>query len=210
MTENKNMNDLLKDGITTYEGINIYEYKNKLREYTVGLIEGIKNGDNDCFDELMEIKDMKNFVYYYTFHIRKFHRYKHPEDEVMHEVMIIVFKHIKYNYRIYNEPHEVSLLINSMRTKVRFEASSELSNMNPYSSYSSPSESNSYSDEEFIKEITFDDMIERHLNNEESKIVEMRIRHGLAFHEIGSALGYSKDTAFRRYRRAIHKLKHII
>src|SRR5699024_11595214 len=52
MTENKNMNDLLKDGITTYEGINIYEYKNKLREYTVGLIEGIKNGDNDCFNEL--------------------------------------------------------------------------------------------------------------------------------------------------------------
>src|SRR5690625_6038613 len=77
----------------------------------------------------MEIKDMKNFVYYYTFHIRKFHRYKHPEDEVMHEVMIIVFKHIKYNYRIYNEPHEVSLLINSMRTKVRFRSEEHTSEL---------------------------------------------------------------------------------
>lgn len=54
--------------------------------------------------------------------------------------------------------------------------------------------------------IHIEDLMNRHLNEEEQIVTELKIYNEMTFREIGVMRGYSKNTAQRTYCRALEKL----
>ncbi|WP_257064304.1 RNA polymerase sigma factor [Priestia megaterium] len=200
----------LKKDITPEDRRYLEEREEQIRAYSVFLLDRVKNREEGAFEELMQIKDMRNFLHFYTHHIREYHKFRYGKQNVLHEVRFQIFYHVVNNYRIYNEPHEISLLIMSMRNWIRQKVSGALkSTYNP-------------KDDErleaiFLEETEIDDtemlvrdLVDRYLDDEERMVFEMKFFEERGFVEIGIEIGASKDTAQRRYKRALNKLNKIL
>jgi hypothetical protein len=185
-------------------------YEDRIREFSVSLLLKVKSKEEGAFEELMNIKDMRNFLHFYTYHIREFQKFRYSKQNVLHEVRFQIFYHVVNNYRIYEEPHEISLLITSMRNWIRQKVSYALKNTyNPKDDEKLDQvflESSALDDSEILVR----DLVERYLDDEEEKVFELRFFEGRGFVEIGRAIGSSKDTAQRRYKRALRKFYKIL
>jgi len=190
--------------------IKLEMYEDQIREFSVYIIQCVKDGLEGAFDDLMNIKDMRNFLHFYTYHIREYHKFRYSKQNVIHEVRYQIFYHVVNNYRIYNEPHEISLLIMSMRNWIRQKVSNALKNTyNP--------KNDEVLDQVFLEatdhddtEILVRDLVDRYLDGEEKTVFEMKFFEGRGYVDIGKQLGVSKDTAQRRYKSALEKLKRVI
>lgn len=205
-----NIRKMIKNTDDPQEREEFLDREDAIREFSVSLLERVKNKDDGAFDDLMSIKDMRNFLYFYTYHIREYHKFKYEKHNVLHEVRYQIFYHVVNNYRIYDEPHEISLLITSMRNWIRQKVSTSLK-----STYSPKVDEKL--DSVFLEETENDeseilvrDLLIRYLNEEEQLVFELKFFHGKGFVEIGQAIGASKDTAQRRYKRALGKLSKVL
>lgn len=188
----------------------LIEYEDQIRVYSVFLLDRVKNREEGAFEELMRIKDMRNFLHFYTYHIREFYKFKYGKQNVLHEVQFQIFYHVVNNYRIYNEPHEISLLITSMRGWIRQKVAGALK-----ITYSPKSDEKI--DSAFLEETEMDnsellvrDLMDRYLDETEKKVFEMKFFENKGYVEIGVEIGASKDTAQRRYKRALNKFNKIL
>lgn len=181
-----------------------------IREYSVSLIEKVKNSDEKAFEELMQTKDMRNFIYYYAFAINKYHKFFYDEEVVIHEIKFNIFNHIKTRYRIYNKPNEISLLIVSMRKWIRGRVSNSLKE------YYFPKKDENISkkvievvDHDSSKFI-IDEIVDSCLEKKEKDVFELRFYNRMGLVETGRELGISKDSVSRRYKKALKKIKEEI
>ena len=180
-----------------------------IRMYTVNLIERIKDKDDFAFDDLMKIKDMRNFVHYYARHIREYRNSKFSKLDSVHEIKFQVFNHIVRNYRIYDEPHEVSLLIMSMRGWIRQNANKSLQ-------ITYMPKQDDYLEQVYLEDTIDDsemlvrDLANRYLPKKEMSVFELRFFEQRGFEDIGEILNISKSAAHNRYERALSKLELVI
>lgn len=185
----------------------IEKYLNDLRDYQVDILLRIKSGDEKAFEEFLNIKDIRNFVYYYAWHIRKYFRFYFSEDDVVHEIQYQMYYIIRKNYRIYNQPNEISLLINSMRSWIRQKVSGELlADYKPkkdmmLSNYNVEDQSQDTS-ELWVREI-----MDKTLSEEDTEIFELRFFDGYGYKQIGQMVGKSKDAIQRRYNKILDQIK---
>lgn len=185
----------------------INKYLDDLRDYQVNIILRIKNGDEKAFEEFLNIKDIQNFIYHYAWHIRKYFRFYFTEDDVVHEIQYQMYYIIRKNYRIYNQPNEISLLINSMRSWIRQKVSKELTaNYKPkrdmtLSNYYIEDKTQDTS-EFFVREI-----MDEVLSEEDKEIFELRFFCGYGYKQIGQMVGKSKDAIQRRYNKILEQIK---
>lgn len=188
----------------------LMEYEDRIRVYSVFLLDRVKNREDGAFEELMQIKDMRNFLHFYTYHIREFYKFKYGKQNVLHEVRFQIFYHVVNNYRIYNEPHEISLLITSMRGWIRQKVAGALKLT--YSPKNDEKIEASFLEETEIdsSELLVRDLMERYLDETEKKVFEMKFFENRGYVEIGIEIGASKDTAQRRYKRALSKFNKIL
>lgn len=115
LEETRRLNKIIDKSNDLLEINECNERLDKIRDYSVSLLKSIKRGNDESFDELIEIKDMRNFIYYNTFKISKRYNNRCDEEYIVNEIKFRIFYQIKTNYRIYNKFNEISLLINSMR-----------------------------------------------------------------------------------------------
>jgi len=185
-------------------------YEDQIREFSVFILQRVKDREDGAFEDLMNLKDMRNFLHFYTYHIREYHKFRYTKQNVIHEVRYQIFYHVVNNYRIYNEPHEISLLIMSMRNWIRQKVSNALKNTyNP--------KNDEILDQVFLEASDFDDteiivrdLVNRYLNDDERMVFELKFFQGRGYVDIGQQIGTSKDTAQRRYKSALEKLKRVI
>lgn len=186
------------------------EYKNAIKEFSVSLLLDVKNKKESSFEEIMNLRDMRNFLYHYSYHIMKYHNFRYSKIDVIHEIKFQVYHHIVNNYRIYNEPHEISLLIMSMRGWIRQKVSNSLKEIyHP--------KRDEYLETEFTEGYQFIDdkayvfdLIDRCLNEEERLVFIKKFFDDKIFSEIGREMGVSKDTAQRRYKSALEKIRFVL
>ncbi|QJT70430.1 hypothetical protein [Microcystis phage MaeS] len=183
------------------------KYLDELREYQVGLIQNVKDGKEFAFDELVQVKDITNFIYHYAWHIRKFYRFQYREIDVVSEIKFQIYYMIQKNYRIYNQPNEISLLIHSMRRWIKQKVGNELQDVyKPKRDEFLPvlfieDESYDYS-EAWVREA-----IDKILTPEDRKVFELRFFEGKGYKQIGQELGKSKDAINRRYEKILRQIK---
>lgn len=178
------------------------------KDWATSLLERIKSGDADAFDELIETRDIRNFVHHYAYHIGKYHHFNYDKLEIVNEIHIQMFYHIKKNYRIYNEPHEISLLIMSMRNWIRQKVSKILTKNNIseiHEEFNERSVSEKWRDE---SEITLEEILNKCLTEEERIVFDLRFYDDLTFVGMGEKLGKSKDTMQRKYLSILDKIKN--
>lgn len=195
----KTENDLL---IKEVEG-----FLEELRDYQVNLLNAIKEGKDYAFDELLNVKDIKNFIHHYAWHIRKFYRFQYREFDIVNEIKYQIYYTIKKNYKIYNQPNEFSLLINSMRKWIKQKVGSGLKDTyKPKKDELLPIlflEDDSYDySEKFVREV-----IEQLLTPEDQIVFKLRFFEGMGYKQIGLRLGRSKDTIQRRYEKTLKQIK---
>jgi predicted DNA-binding protein (UPF0251 family) len=200
--------NLLKDALLVTN--NFHESKvikneiDKFRVYSVKLLEDVKKSDDDAFNELVNIKDIRNFTYHYAYHIEKYHRYKYKLDYIVDEIKMNIFYHIKRNYRIYDEPHELSLLINSMRGWIKHKVSEGLK-----STYKPKDDD--YISEIYVEDTSYDEtefhvreIVKEFLDEEELKVFELRFFSNMNYDDIAAIVGKSRATCQRIY---VNKIK---
>lgn len=206
----KELDKIKKRIDTTDDMIEMLELEDDLmviKEFSIKLIQDVKDGKEFAFDTLMSIKDMRNFLYHYAYHIAKHHKFKYKENDILHEIRHQIFYHIKKNYRLYNEPHEIGLLIMSMRGWIKQKVSNSLK---PFYHPKTDSYLKQFfldSGEGNISDVYVNDILTKCLTKEEYEVYVLRVEQNYRLYEIGELMGYSKDTAKRRYQRAIEKLK---
>lgn len=195
------------DELTENEIILLKQKQIEIKNYAVGLLTSIKNGDNNAFEELLKIRDIRNFIYHYSFHIRKYHKFRYSENDVIHEIKFQMYYHISQNYRIYNEPHEFSLLIGSMRNWIKPKVSNALKTIYK-------PKDDDYITETYLEETEYDDseLIVRdymncYLDEYEQVIFELRFFKQMNLVDIGEQVGKGKDSVARRYEKILLKLK---
>lgn len=185
----------------------IEKYIDDLRVYQVNLLMAIKNGEEFAFDELIQTKDIRNFIYHYSWHIFKFYNFQYREEDIIHEIKHQIFHTIKVNYRIYNKPNELSLLINSMRRWIKQKVGSELTEVYR------PKVDDSLAailieDESHDASVSWvRETAQKLLDNEDLQIFELRFLQGLGYKEIGIEMNKSKDAMQRRYKKILRQLK---
>lgn len=182
-------------------------YLEDLRVFQVDLIQAVKDGEEFAFDKLLEVKDIRNFIYHYAWHIRKFFNFRYSENDIVNEIKYQLFYTVRNNYRIYNVPNEISLLINSMRRWIRQKVGEELTKTyKPKMDNYLPQlviEDESYDGTEgWVKEIA-----EKILTPEDQKVFELRFFEGLGYKDIGVKVGKSKDAIQRRYEKILKQIK---
>lgn len=185
----------------------IEKYLDDLRRYQVKLIQDIKDGEKSAFDRLLEVKDIRNFIYHYAWHIRKYFNFNYSEDDIVNEIKYQLFYTIKNNYRIYNQPNEISLLINSMRRWIKQKVSSELKE-------TYRPKTDSYLPQLFIEDNSYDrtepwvrEIMEKILTDEDREVFELRFFKGMGYKQIGIQMGKSKDAIQRRYEKILRQIK---
>lgn len=185
----------------------IEKYLDDLKDYQVNLLQAIKDGEESAFHELVKVKDIRNFIYHYAWHIRKFYNYRYSEDDVVNEIKYQIFILVKKNYRIYNQPNEFSLLINSMRRWIKQKVSEELKELyrpksDGYLSRINVEDETYDGTEDWVREI-----MTKILTPEDQKIFEYRFFGELGYKEIGLKVGKSKDAIKRRYEKNLAQIK---
>lgn len=199
--------DLLErtDDIEAIAALN--KYVDDLRIYQVNLIQAVKDGKEFAFDELLEVKDIRNFIYHYAWHIRKFFQFNYSEADVVNEIKYQLFYTIKNNYRIYNQPNEISLLINSMRRWIKQKVGSELKD-------TYKPKTDSYLPQLFIEDQSYDgsetwvrEVTRKILTTEDQEVFELRFFKGMGYKQIGDKMGKSKDAIQRRYEKILGQIK---
>lgn len=188
----------------------IDKYLDELRSYQVDLLQGIKDGKEHAFDELLEVKDIRNFIYHYAWHIRKYFRFHYSEEDVVNEIKYQLFYSIKNNYRIYNQPNEFSLLINSMRRWIKQKVGNELKD-----TYR-PKVDN-FLPQLFIEDESYDgtetwvrEVMDKILTDEDKRVFELRFFEGMGYKQIGIKMGKSKDAIQRRYEKILFLIKNYL
>lgn len=198
----------LIDKMNDPEIVNALEdYLETMREYQVSIIQRIKEGDEDAFEELLKVKDIRNFIYYYAYHIRKFFNFSYKETDIVSEIRFQIYYTIKQNYRIYNQPNEISLLINSMRRWIKQKVGSELKDVyspkdDNYLPHLSIEDTSYDGSEKWIREVA-----RKHLSLEDQEIFERRFFGDETFYDISVKVGKSQDAIIRRYRRVLKTFK---
>jgi len=183
------------------------KYLEDMKNYQVGLIRGVQEGSDEAFEELTSVKDIRNFIYHYAWHIRKYYNFSYREADVVNEIKFQIFYTIKHNYRIYDQPNEFSLLINSMRRWIKQKVGSELTeNYHPKTdSYLTTIniEDDSYDwSESWVREI-----MNKILSEDDRQIFEMRFFKGMKYKQIGEKIGKSKDAVQRRHEKIKKQIK---
>lgn len=183
------------------------KYLDDLRIYQVNLLQAIKDGEEFAFDKLLEVKDIRNFIYHYAWHIRKFFQFNYSEKDIVNEIKYQLFYTVKSNYRIYDQPNEISLLINSMRRWIKQKVSSELRDTyKPKTDAFLPNlliEDESYDrSEPWVR-----DIMKKILTPEDRLVFELRFFKGMGYKEIGVKMGKSKDAIQRRYEKILKQIK---
>jgi hypothetical protein len=182
-------------------------FLDELREYQVNLLVAVKSGEEFAFDELLQVKDINNFIYHYAWHIQKYYRFQYSEIDVVSEIKCQIYYMIRKNYRIYNQPNEFSLLINSMRRWIKQKVGSELKDTyKPKRDEFLPvlfieDESYDYS-ESWVR-----DVAEKILTPEDQIVFELRFFEGRGYKQIGQELGKSKDAMQRRYEKILRQIR---
>lgn len=195
------------------KGINVKDNEEKLtkiRDYSVDLLNRIKNKEDEAFNELIQLKDIRNFIYHYSFYIRKYHKFKVDEQNVLHELRFQIFYHISQNYRIYNEPHEISLLIVSMRSWIRQKVSRSLKG--EYDALNDAPIDPKYLEDnnsDFTK-VMVDEILDDYLDDQENDVFKLRFYGNYQFNQIGEMLGISIHKSRRTFERAKLKLKSVL
>jgi len=184
-------------------------YLDSIRVYVVGLLERIKESDDEAWNEFSDLPDIRNFIHYYTHNIGEFYKFRYSMDVILHEVKWQMFYHIKKNYRPYDDTDEISLLIHSMRSWIKFKVGKAISQVykpkNP--------------EEEFLPNIeiiddgydeTKGEMLEiakNLLDDQCYQVLCYKIIDDHNLTKIGKLMGFSVDTAKRRYEKAIGVMK---
>lgn len=182
-------------------------FLDELRDYQVSIIKAVKNGEDAAFNELIKVKDINNFIYHYAWHIQKYYRFKYREIDVVNEIKYQIYYTVKKNYRIYNQPNEFSLLINSMRRWIKQKVGSELKDTyKPKRDDFLPvinieDESHDFS-ETWVREVAANI-----LTPEDQIVFELRFFEGRGYKQIGERLGKSKDAMQRRYEKIMRQIK---
>lgn len=185
----------------------VEKFLDDLRDYQVNLLEDVKNGVESAFDELVQVKDIRNFIYHYAWHIRKYYNFRYKEEDIVNEIKHQIFLLIKKNYRIYNQPNEFSLLINSMRRWIKQKVGSELKELYRPKNDSYLSRINVEDDSFDHTEGWVRGIMAKILTPEDQKIFELRFFGGFGYKEIGVKLGKSKDAIKRRYEKNLTQIK---
>ena len=182
-------------------------YLDRLREYQVSMIQKVKDGDEEAFNQLMEVKDIRNFIYHYAYHIRKYFNFSYKEIDVVNEIRYQIYYTIRHNYRIYNQPNEISLLINSMRRWIKQKVSSELKEVyspkcDNYLPHLSIEDTSYDGTEKWVREV-----IEKTLSPEDRQIFELKFFDDEKYRRIAEKVDKSYDVVVRRYRRSLKIIK---
>lgn len=201
----------LDEAEKTMKDDELRKFKNDIRMYIVPLIKRVKNKDDGAFEELLETKDMRNFIHHHAYHTGKYFRFKYKQDDIFHEMKVQIFYHIVKNYRIYNEPHEMGLLIMSMRSWIRLKVSEALrSTYKPKDDEYIDSEVMDLAEIQDTSEKSIERIADEYLDDEEREVFEKRFFEDKLLVEIGNEMGFSKDTASRRYKNSLEKLKRAL
>lgn len=187
----------------------INTYLDKLKMEIVTILEGIKNSDDESFEKLLKIKDIKNFIHYYAYQICEYHVRRYKLDDIVSEIKFQLFYHIKKNYRIYYEVDELSLLINSMRQWIKFKTSDALKTV-----YKPKKLEEDYLPELFIEDMSYDgshieimELAEQLLEEKYLTVFKLRLNEDLTFEAIGEIIGMSVDTSKRRWDKSLEIFK---
>jgi hypothetical protein len=184
-------------------------YLDSIRIHVNSLLSRIKESDNEAWEEFSELPDIRNFMHYYTHNIGEFYRFRYSMEVILNEVRLQMFYHIKRNYRPYDKVDEISLLIHSMRSWIKFKVGKGLSSV-----YKPKKE-----EEQFLPNIelidetideTKEEMLEiaQGLLTEECyKVFYHKIVDDFTLTKIGEVMGFSVDTAKRRYDKSIVIMK---
>ena len=191
--------------------LELEQEKDSIKEFSVGILQRIKDGDEFAFNELIQLKDIRNFIYYYAYCIGKYHKFFYDEEIIVQEIMYQLFYHIKKNYRIYYQPNEISLLIVSMRGWIRQNVSKSLKrNFFPKRDEYLKT-SNVEEDEDCFSDVFVEDYLDQSgLTERERKVFQLRFYDMYGYVEIGKIMGFSKDSAQRSYIKALEKIKKVI
>lgn len=183
------------------------KFLDDLRVYQVNLIQAVKDGEEFAFDELLQVRDINNFIYYYAWCVQKYYRFHYKEIDIVSEIKCQIYYTIKKNYRVYNQPNEFSLLINSMRRWIKQKVGSELKD-------TYKPKQDDYLPVLFIEDESFDyseahvrEVAQKILTSEDQVVFELRFFEGRGYKQIGQRLGKSKDAIQRRYEKILRQIK---
>lgn len=182
-------------------------YLDDLRVFQVDLIQAVKDGEEFAFEKLLEVKDIRNFIYHYAWHIRKFFNFRYSEKDIVNEIKYQLFYTVRNNYRIYNVPNEISLLINSMRRWIKQKVGEELTKsykpkIDNYLPHLNIEDESYDRTESWVYEIT-----EKILSIEDQRVFKLRFFDGYGYKHIGLETGKSKDAVQRRYEKILKQIK---
>lgn len=198
--------DLIRKLESEHSGIELQRHLEGLKEYSVGIIEEIRENKEFAFEKLIMSRDIRNFCYYYAYHIAKYHNFYFTKEETLVEIYNQLFLHLKRNYRVYDEPHEFSLIINSMRGWIRYKVSNALVKVN--SKMDRDTLEHTFIEEDVnYSDFEVDELAQKVLNEEEYSVFTKRFFDYMIYKDIGRDMGYSKDSAQRTYFRALEKIK---
>ncbi|QQO38714.1 RNA polymerase sigma factor [Bacillus phage BCPST] len=185
-------------------------YLDSIRVYVVDLLERIKESDNDAWEEFSDLPDIRNFIHYYTHSIGEFYKFRYSMDIILHEVRWQMFYHIKKNYRPYNDTDEISLLIHSMRSWIKFKVGKAISQVykpkNPEEEFLPNTEIIDDSHDESKFETL--EIAKSLLDDECYQVLCYKVLDEFSLIKIGELMGFSDDTAKRRYEKAIKTIKN--
>ena len=184
-------------------------YLESIKIHVNSLIKRIKESDNEAWDEFSELPDVRNFMHYYTHNIGEFYRFKYSMEVILNEVRLQVFYHIKKNYRPYNKIDELSLVIHSMRSWIKFKVGKGLNSV-----YKPKKEEEQFLPNIELVDETIDEtknemleVAENLLDKECYTVLYHKIVDDYTLTKIGEIMGFSVDTAKRRYDKSIKIMK---
>lgn len=182
------------------------EEKRKLQQYSTEIIKGIKRGDDKAFDDFLNILDVKKCVNQITRTIYNKFDANVSVDVIKNELNILIYHFIKTNYRIYNQPNEIQMVLVSMYGWLGGKASKRIYNnlypkIDEYLGCCDMMEYNA------LAEVELKIALQEILTEEEYKLFEDRYVENKTFTEIGKEMNLAESTIRNRHKLLLEKIK---
>lgn len=184
-----------------------HEELKRVQDFSVDIITGIKDGDDEAFRTFLEIKDVKMCVNKITGNIhRKFDNV--TVESIKSELNVLMFNFIKNNYRTYHQPNEIQMLLVSMYGWLGNKAASRI-----YDNLKTKKDDYlgcwDMEERDLIAEIEFKITIQQMLTEEEYQLFRARYEEDRTLSDIADELGITLQAVHKREKALLEKLKQL-
>ena len=183
------------------------EELHSVQKFSVDIITGIKRGDDEAFREFLEILDVKMCINKITGNIyRKFDNV--TVEAIKNELNVLIFNFIKNNYRTYNQPNEIQMLLIAMYGWLGGKASKVIYDnlKNKNDNYLGCWE---MMDRDLIAEVELMVAIEQTLTKDEFTLFKARYIEGYTQQEVADELGVTRQAIQKREKAIKLKLQQL-